>query len=121
MFDGKAQSEMLYRAVDLGLATYQKPFLSALKYCHLSEQFDKFRLDHVGGHHTLCPAKMKGHGEDRDLRSVGCHLKEETGSATSTQGWSHSTGSQLTGGIFQIGLEQPGQSSSSMALTATTS
>lgn len=70
VFDGKAQSEMLYRAVDLGLATYQKPFLSALKYCHLSEQFDKFRLDHVGGHHTLCPAKMKGHGEDRDLRSV---------------------------------------------------
>lgn len=100
MFDGEAQSEMLYRAADLGLATYQKLFLSALKYCHLSEQFDKFRLDHMGGHHTLCPPKMKEHGENKDLRSVGCHLKEETGSATSTWGWSHSTGSQLTGEDF---------------------
>lgn len=75
MFDGEAQSEMLYRAVDLGLATYQKPFLSALKYCRLSEQFDKFRLDHEGDHHTLCPPKMKGHGEDKDLKE--CWLSSE--------------------------------------------
>lgn len=32
----------------------------------------------------MCPPKMKGHGEDKDLRSVGCHLKEETVSRFNT-------------------------------------
>lgn len=67
---------MLDSAFDLGLATYRRLYLSALKYCRLSEEFYRFRLDHVGTH-ILCPAKMKGQGEDKDLRSGGCHLRRD--------------------------------------------
>lgn len=48
---------------------------------------------------------MKGHGEDKDLRSVGCHLKEETGSATSDMGLDSQYWKSADPVIFQTGLE----------------
>lgn len=48
---------------------------------------------------------MKGHGEDKDLRSVGCHLKEETGSATSDTGLDSQYWKSADRVIFQTRLE----------------
>lgn len=67
---------MLESAFDLGASYIPKGFISALKYCRVSEEFYRFRLDHMGTH-ILCPAKMKGQREDKDLRSGGCHLRRD--------------------------------------------
>lgn len=90
-----------------GLATYHRLYLSALKYCHLSEEVYRFRLDHVGTH-TLCPAKMKGQGQRP--QEWWLSSEERQGQPLLT-GQIHSTGSQLTGLFFKQDLKQQGQSS----------
>lgn len=105
--DGEGSVERDTALLIWGLATHQRLYLSALKYCHLSEEVYRFRLDHVGTH-TLCPAKMKGQGQRPQEWWLS---SEERQGQPLLMGQIHSTGSQLTGLFFKQDLKQQGQSS----------
>lgn len=62
----------------LGLATYQKIFFLHKSIAIYLKGFTNSDLDHKGNHHTLWPFRIKGHGGDKHLSSVHCHLREET-------------------------------------------
>lgn len=118
IFDGEMLFEMLYMSFDFQVQLYDKFF--ALKYCHLSEWVYKFRLGSHGKYSRKVALGQKGHGENKDLRSVCCPEEKDQGQLLLTHGQIHSlthcTRSQLTGLLFQQDLTQPVQSSSRQGL-----
>lgn len=72
-FDGERLSRKCCTGLwILGLATYQKIFFLHKSIAIYLKGFTNSDLDHKGNHHTLWTLRIKGHGEDKHLRSVHC-------------------------------------------------